>query len=59
MDLKYIWREYNVYKLVRGAILEASGFSHVDGLGKYLGALPHHGKQKRHGFKDVIEKMNK
>lgn len=43
---------------VREEILITGGFNQGAGLGKYLGALPNHGKRKRHNFKNISEKMN-
>lgn len=60
MQLKptYFFFSKNVIPIVRYEIMLISGFNHSEGLGKYLGALPNHGKVKRKNFKNIVEKMN-
>lgn len=48
----------NVATNIRDSFISRSGFSPASGLGKYLGALPFHGKAKRSNFKGVIQRMN-
>lgn len=47
----------NIAQDLRDDIIAACGFSTAQGIGHYLGSLPHHGKLKKDNYKGIIEKM--
>lgn len=47
----------NVNQNTRDAIIDLSGFSVAQGLGKYLGSLPNIGRSKKQGFKGIVDRM--
>lgn len=47
----------NISQNKRHDIIAASGFSATQGLGRYLGSLPHFRRIKKESFKDIIQKL--